>query len=105
MMNGEDFSPSRYPRDTQNDENRGRARSKTRPSNEMDERFEGPSLSSRHQPMTRSHTTIEPRMQMNAKNKARNRSIERKGSSATSHLHSPPSPMEAQATLEKILPR
>ena len=68
----------------------------------MEDRFDGPS--SRHQPMTRSHTTIEPRMVNSSKNKARNKSIERNGS-AVSHMNSPPTPIEAQATLEKILPR
>jgi hypothetical protein len=102
-MNADDSSPSRY-RDMQNEDRRGRTRSKTRQSNDMEENFDGPSSSSRHQPMTRSHTTIEPRMISSSKNKARNRSIERNGSAA-SHLNSPPSPMEAQATLEKILPR
>ena len=99
----EDSSPSRY-RDMQNEDKRGRTRSKTRPSNDMEDGFSGPSLSSRHQAMTRSHTTIEPRMLTSSKNKDRNKSIERNGSTA-SHMHSPPTPLEAQATLEKILPR
>ena len=98
-MNHDDSSPSRY-RD--NEERRGRTRSKSRHANEMEDRFDGPS--SRHQPMTRSHTTIEPRMVNSSKNKARNKSIERNGS-AVSHMNSPPTPIEAQATLEKILPR
>ena len=104
MINqNEDSSPSRY-RDMQNEDKRGRTRSKTRPSNDMEDGFSGPTLSSRHQAMTRSHTTIEPRMLTSSKNKARNKSIERNGSTA-SHMHSPPTPLEAQATLEKILPR
>ena len=88
----------------QNEDRRGRTRSKHRHPNDIDGKFDGPTLSSRHQAMTRSHTTIEPRMISSSKNKARNKSIERNGSAA-SHFNSPPSPMEAQATLEKILPR
>ena len=102
-MNPDDSSPSRY-RDMQNEDRRGRTRSKTRHSNDNEESFDGPSLSSRHQPMTRSHTTIEPRMLVSSKSKKRNKSIQRNGR-ATSHLYSPPTPMEAQATLEKILPQ
>ena len=101
LMTHDDSSPSRYQRD--NDDRRGRTRSKSRHANEIEDRFDG-GPSSRRQPMTRSHTTIEPGMNISSKSKARNRSIERNGS-AVSHINSPPTPIEAQATLEKILPR
>ena len=102
-MNPDDSYPSRY-RELQKEDRRGHTRSKTRPSNDIEEGLNDPSLSSRHQPMTRRHTTIEPRMLVSSKSKKRNKSIERNGSAA-SHLNSPPTPLEAQATLEKILPR
>ena len=101
LMAHDDSSPSRYQRD--NEERRGRTRSKSRHANEAEDRFDsGPS--SRRQPMTRSHTTIEPGMNTSSKNRARNKSIERNGS-AVGHMNLPPSAIEAQATLEKILPR
>ena len=87
-----------------NNNDRGRSRSKPKLVNARGQQasFDSPVSTSRGHPiMTRSHTTVEPRT---PKHQSRKRSTERL-SNGGQLLFSPPSPIEAQATLEKLLPR
>ena len=97
-----DHSPSEYP-GMQLDEGRSRPRSRSRHANNIDLEIDSPSSASRHPAMIRSHTTIEPRDIASFKANSRINNFDRSG--GAKHMHSPPSPTEAQATLEKMLPR
>ena len=101
-INHFDNSPPEYP-GMHHDEGRSRPRSRSRHANNIELDMDSPSSASRHPAMIRSHTTIEPRDIASYKASSRINNFDRSG--GVKHTHSPPSPTEAQATLEKMLPR